>query len=74
MIAKYELFLTQKNKKKINHNKIVFIDDVVEESFDYKLNRMVDKKRNKEIYWNTLNNFLEFVQKNLFRSSNCFTP
>ena len=60
----YQLFLKTKNYRN-NNKSIVFIDDVVEGSFDYKLGRTQDNSRKKEDYWGPMGDFLNFVKKKL---------
>ena len=61
----YQLYLNSKRKKKKNSNTIIFIDDVVEGSFDYKLGYAQDKDRKAEDYWGPVKELLDFVKNKL---------
>ena len=63
----YQLFLKTNNKRKNKNKTIVFIDDVVEGSFDYKLGRTQDNSRRKEDYWGPMGDFINFIKKKLPR-------
>jgi len=62
----YELFLKTKNKKKIKTKRksIVFIDDVIEDNFDYKLTYAQDSNRKKVDYWTSMEQLFNYLKKN----------
>lgn len=62
--AELELFLESKKNKNRLSKIIVFIDDMVEGSFDYKLGRgrVDDPRKKSENYWTPVKAFLDFVQ------------
>ncbi len=57
-----ELFLKAKNKARVYNKNIVFIDDVVEASFDYQLGYAQDTKRKSNDYWGPTEEFLKFIK------------
>ncbi len=60
-----ELFLKTKKRKKKSINNILFIDDVVEGSFDYKLGHTQAKDRKSSEYWGPTKDFLDHVKSHL---------
>ena len=58
----FELFLKAKKKKSKKKSNIVFIDDVVEGSFDYKLNYTQDQSRKTQDYWQPIKSFLDYLK------------
>ena len=65
-----ELFLKTKKKKKKNKNNILFIDDVVEGSFDYKLGHSRAKESKSNEYWGPTKDFLDHIKSNLPKKKN----
>ncbi len=61
----FELFIKAKKKKAKRKKNIVFIDDVVEGSFDYQLNYAQDKSRKTEDYWKPIKSFLDYLKLKL---------
>ena len=57
-----ELYVKAKKNKDKHLSDIVFIDDVVEDSFDYKLGYMQDKNRRFGDYWGPTKDFLNYIK------------
>ena len=56
--------MINKSKRNIkNNNKIIFVDQGIENIFDTKLNFFVKKKKLEENYWDVINNLLNFISK-----------